>query len=80
MGKNTDRIVADHMVVDAIIMGARAIANMSDQDIAQDYARQSKMGKMRAASLRKLALEMLHPIADGFATRAHIDYTFPEEE
>jgi len=79
MGKHTDRIIADHMVVDALIMGAKMISNLSNEDIAKDYARQGKMGKMRAESLRKLALEMIHPIVDGFATRAHIDYTFPEE-
>jgi len=79
MGKKTDRIIADHMVVEALLMGAKAIVNMSDQDIAVDYARQPKLGKMRASSLRQLSLETIKPIVEGFAKRAHIDYEFPEE-
>jgi len=79
VGKKTDRVISDHMVVDALIMGANAISNMSDEDIARDYARQGKITKARATELRKGALEMIRPVVEAIAQRGGIDFTMPEE-
>lgn len=72
-----DKMVVDHMVVDALLMGAKAVSNLSDEDIANDYARQEKITPKRAKILRESALELIRPVVDAVAKRGYIDYDWP---
>ena len=77
--QHPDKLAVDHIVVDALLMSAKAVANLSDEDIARDYARKEKLTKKRAALIRGAALELLHPVVDAVAKRAYVEYEWPPE-
>jgi len=78
MSKNTDRIIADHVVTDVLIMAAQAVLNLSDEDIAKDYARQTKIGKVRVKNIKEMSLDTIRPVVEAVAQRGGIDFKFPE--
>jgi len=78
MSKNTDRIIADHVVTDVLIMAAQAVLNLSDEDMAKDYARQNKIGKVRVHNIKEMSLDTIRPVVEAVAKRGGIDFHFPE--
>jgi hypothetical protein len=78
MSKKTDRVISDHIVVDALLIGAKTIINLSDEEIGQKYARQERnITKDRADTIREIALDIIRPVIDAVAQRGGIDYEFP---
>jgi len=77
MGRKTDQVIADHVVVDALLMGAKSITNMSNADIARDYARQEKITRVRAEAIREDALKLIHPVVEAIAKRGGVDFVWP---
>jgi len=79
MSKKADQVISDHIVVDALLIGAKAIIALSDEEISQKYARQERnLTKDRANTLREASLEVIRPVVEAVAQRGGIDdYKFP---
>ena len=78
-GKGTDRVISDRIVVNALLLGAQAIVDLSDEEIAKKYARQEqKITRERANTLRQASLDVIQPVIEAVAQRGGIDYKLPQ--
>ena len=78
-GKGTDRVISDHIVVNALLLGAQFIVDLDDETIAKKYARQDKnITKERANIFREVSLEVIRPVVEAVAKRGGVDYKFPK--